>query len=204
MKKFSVNKYFFVCLSFSIIILLIYYFRDVKINEPLHEGIKVEIKGAVINPGVYELSTNSRMVDLIEISGGLSDEGNVEHMNLSKRLYDEMVIVIYTNEEIKSFQSGNSFIRYVERECNCPILENDGCIESIISNNSFENQSNRISLNTGTLEELQTLPGIGLTKAQAIIDYRVANNGFKEVREIVNVKGIGEATYEKIKSYLML
>lgn len=204
MKKFSISKYFFVFVLCSVLLILFYYFHDVKMNEALNINIKVEVKGAVIVPGVYQLPIDSRVVDLIEMSGGLSSDANIDHMNLSKKLYDEMVVIIYTEEEINKFQSGNSFIRYVERECNCPILENDGCIESIISNNSFENKSNRVSLNTGTLEELQTLPGIGPSKAQAIIDYRDANNGFKDIKEIINVKGIGNSTYENIKNYLML
>ena len=174
--------------------------------------IKVDIKGAVKNPGVYEVEKNSRVSDVINISGGLTNEADTSVINLSKNVVDEMVIIIYTKDEIEEMKKGSTSIKYIEKECICPKLENDACIEDKIDNiPNNENDSNnknevtgKVSLNKATLDELMTLDGIGEKKAQAIIDYRDKNNGFKSIEEILEVDGIGTTTYEKIKDQLTL
>lgn len=172
-------------------------------------NIKVDIKGAVKNPGVYEVGENSRVSDVIALSGGLTDEADTSVINLSKNVIDEMVIIIYTKDEINEMKKGSTSIKYIEKECICPKLENDACIEDKIDNVPLEEESNndlndKISLNNASLDELMTLDGIGEKKAQAIIDYRNKNNGFKSVEEILEVDGIGSTTYEKIKDRLTL
>lgn len=62
----------------------------------------------------------------------------------------------------------------------------------------------KVSINNGTLEELKTLPGIADAKAQAIISYRIENYGFSNLEELMNVKGISQATFDKIKDYITL
>lgn len=173
------------------------------------EKIKINIKGAVINPGVYELDSDSRAIDAINISGGLLKDADTSILNLSKKLKDEDVVVIYTKEEVKKIKEGNVVIEYIEKECNCPNVENSACIDpdSLISNNvnkdnSLKEETNKdykISINTATLEELQTLTGIGKSKAEAIIEYRTKNGLFKTIEDIKNVSGIGDAAFEKIK-----
>ena len=170
-------------------------------------NVKVDIKGAVKNPGVYELDKNSRVSDVINLSGGLTSDADTSVINLSKNVTDEMVIIIYTKDEIKKMQEGNTSIKYIEKECICPKLENDACIEEVIDNTdeSYENiKDNKISLNKATLSQLMELNGIGKTKAEAIIEYRQNNNGFKTIEEIMEVDGIGETTYNKIKDQLTL
>ena len=172
-------------------------------------NIKVDIKGAVKNPGVYEVGENSRVSDVIALSGGLTDEADTSVINLSKNVVDEMVIIIYTKDEINEMKKGSTSIKYIEKECICPKLENDACIEDKIDNVPLEEESNndlndKISLNNASLDELMTLDGIGEKKAQAIIDYRNKNNGFKSIEEILEVDGIGSTTYEKIKDRLTL
>ena len=169
--------------------------------------IKVDIKGAVKNPGVYEVEENSRVSDIIDISGGLTNEADTSVINLSKNVVDEMVIIIYTKDEINEMKKGSTSIKYIEKECICPKLENDACIENSIDNipdNNSNSTNGKISLNSASIDELMTLDGIGEKKAQAIIEYRNKNGGFKSIEEILEVDGIGSATYEKIKDRLTI
>lgn len=186
--------------------------KEEAIQETVKSKIKVDIKGAVKNPGVYEVNENSRVSDVINVSGGLTNEADTSVINLSKNVVDEMVIIIYTKEEINEMKKGSTSIKYIEKECICPKLENDACIEDKTDNipdneinSNDKNESNgKVSLNKATLDELMTLDGIGEKKAQAIIDYRNKNNGFKTIEEILEVDGIGSTTYEKIKDRLAL
>ena len=186
--------------------------KEENIEKVDNIKIKVDIKGAVKNPGVYEVEENSRVSDVINISGGLTSEADTSVINLSKNVIDEMVIIIYTKDEINEMKEGSTSIKYVEKECVCPKIENDACIEDKIDNiPNNENNSNdkneangKVSLNKATLDELMTLDGIGEKKAQAIIDYRNKNNGFKTIEELLEVDGIGSTTYEKIKDRLTL
>lgn len=169
--------------------------------------IKINVKGAVVNPGVYELDSDSRVEDAINISGGLTENADTSIINLSRKLNDESVIIIYTKEEVKKIKSGNVVIQYIEKECNCPEYENSACIDpdTLINDNSNEDDSNnKISLNKATLKELQTLSGIGESKAKAIIEYREKNGLFKSIEEIKNVKGIGDAVFNKIKENITI
>lgn len=66
------------------------------------DKIYVDIKGAVKNPGVYELEEGNRVIDVVKLSGGFNDDSNTSYINLSKKLVDQMVVIIYTNEEMSS------------------------------------------------------------------------------------------------------
>lgn len=163
-----------------------------------NKKIKIDIKGAVKNPGVYELNDNTRVIDAINVSGGLTAKADTSSINLSKVLKDEMVIVIYTKDEILKAKEENVKIEYVEieKECVCPKLPNDACI-------SDTSKNDLISINTASLELLTTLDGIGEAKAKLIIEYR-KNKKFEDTKEIMNVSGIGESLYEKIKDKITI
>ena len=156
--------------------------------------IKVDIKGAVKKPGVYEVNESARIIDIIELAGGLKSKANTEYINLSKIVEDEMVIWIYTNDEIKEFKKSNIKYEYIDKNCKCPDVSTSACI-----NNS--DVSNKINLNTASLEELMTLPGIGESKALSIIEYR-EKTPFETIEEIKNVSGIGDSAFDKIKDYI--
>ena len=185
--------------------------HDEIIEEEIEteKSLSIDIKGAVKNPGVYELKDGSVVKDAIDVSGGLLESANTEHINLSKKIVDEMVIIIYTNEEIQEMTEGNTSVKVVDKECICPKIENNACIDNNnkytnISNETNQGTSNKISLNNASKEELMTLNGIGESKANAIIEYRNNNGLFKQIEDITNVKGIGNSVYEKIKDRLTL
>lgn len=168
-------------------------------------NIKVDVKGMVNKPGVYTISKYSTVNDVIKLAGGLKDNADTSVINLSKRLKDSDVIIIYSDEEIEEMKSGSTAVKYVDKECICPMIDNTSLFNSAITNmNEYTVKTGKISLNSATIEELVTIPGIGESKAKLIIEYREANNGFKSIDEIMNVKGIGKSSFEKIKDYLTL
>ena len=175
-----------------------------------NKKIIVDVKGSVNNPGVYELNEGQRVIDAIKSSGGLKKNANTRFINLSKELKDGDVIVIYSNEEIEKANETKTII--VETPCICEEVKNDGCIlenntnqdqsDSIVNNGSGE--SKLININTANKEELMELNGIGESKAIAIIEYRESIGYFKSIDDILNVNGISENTFEKIKSNITI
>ena len=178
--------------------------------------IGVDIKGAIKNPGVYETEENSRVIDIIKLSGGLTSEADTTYINLSKKVKDEMVIIIYTKDQIKQAKQKETLApTNINNSCICPKITNDSCITKENANTTSKNKTNTdstsstdetkeisndiININTATKEELQTLKGIGEGKADAIIKYREENGKFVKPEDIMNVNGIGESVYEKIK-----
>lgn len=175
-------------------------------EDDVSTKITIDIKGAVKKPGVYNMNRDSRVIDAINKAGGLLDTADNSIINLSKKVTDEMVIIIYTKDEISKMLEGDTAIKIIEKECICPKLENDACIDNKVTNSSEkkENISFPISINKANKEELMNLPGIGESKANAIIKYRDENGNFDKIEDIINVSGIGELVFEKIKEYICL
>ena len=168
-------------------------------KEEVNTNIKVEVKGAINNPGVYELDSDSRVIDAINMAGGLREDANTSVINLSKKLTDEMVIIIYTNDEIYNYETSKIKTEYVYIEVeNCPDKVNDACI------NEYQEESNNnglVNINTASIEELTSLPGIGESKAKTIIEYRNREK-FNKIEDIQNISGIGSSLFEKIKDHI--
>lgn len=193
------NKYFFAV----IVILLIFicyllcrgseikYVDKIITEECISENIKVELKGMVVNPGVYELPLGSRVIDLINMGGGLLSDSNTRYINLSMKLEDEMVVIVYSNQDIEASKEENFITKYIKEECNCPVVTNDSCIN--------KNNSDLININSAGVEELTHLTGVGESRAQSIIDYRETNGLFNSIEDIMNVSGIGESAFNKFK-----
>lgn len=163
-----------------------------------NRSIKVDIKGAVINSGVYELKEDSRIIDVIIKSGGLKEEADTSSINLSKKVFDEMVIIIPKKEQVNEEIKNDAIIgdeQNKENEIDSEIKENDGI-------KTEDKEPNKISLNNATKEQLMTLPSIGESKALAIIEYR-QNKKFDNIEQIKEVSGIGNSLYEKIKEYII-
>lgn len=222
---YYLKKYWKYLLTFMIVLIIfaiVTYFKE-KTNKISTKSVKklsniqektkdvktlyVDIKGAVNAPGVYELDDGKRVIDAINLAGGFSDKADTININLSKKLTDEMYIVIYTKQEIYNYKKNNetSNIKCASFECICPDDSNDACIEkSTKTDNNKKESNNKISINSALKEELMTLNGIGESKANAIINYRNENGLFKQIEDIKNVSGIGDSVFEKIKNNITL
>jgi competence protein ComEA len=163
---------------------------DREVSLPVSESkITVDIAGAVNNPGVYSFNQGSRIVDAIDKAGGFSKEVGYRYvsmkMNLSSLIEDHQKIYIPFQEElyceIKTLQ-------YVEVQ---PTPQE----QDFEDDNTSDSTQTCININTATLDQLVTLNGVGESTAQKIIDARP----FETVEDILNVAGIGDATYEKFK-----
>jgi competence protein ComEA len=140
-------------------------------------SIVVYICGSVQNPGVYELPAGSRVCDGLEAAGGFAEGADQKRINLAGILSDGDMV--FFPEEGESIPEGAS--DYVT-------ITDAG--------------STLVNINTAGEEVLCTLPGIGSSKAQAIIKYRDEHGGFKDVKEIMNVNGIGENLFAQIKDLI--
>lgn len=161
----------------------------------------VDIKGEVISPGIYELENNSRVIDVIKLAGGLTENADTTVINLSKRIEDEMVIIIYSKWQVENWKETKEQEKYLQEQCISPKegqTKNDACIDNT---EEFSTTSSVININTATKEELMTLTGIGEAKAEAIISYR-EKTPFTKIEDIKNVSGIGDSVYEDIKDYI--
>lgn len=142
--------------------------------------IVVEIKGEVLKPDVYFLDEGSIIKDLIDMAGGLTEEGDISRINRADVLKNHQLIFIPNKNQVQDeVDSGVEFFGEIS-----------------------EDKSSLININTAKLDELKQINGIGDTKAQSIINYREANGGFKSIEDIKNVDGIGEKTFEKLKDQI--
>lgn len=165
------------------------------------EEYMVDIKGEVNNPGIYKLKKGSRIIDVVGEAGGLTESADTSVINLSKKITDEMVIIIYSRQEVENWVATKQQEEYLQKKCLLEEegqVENDACIEE--KTDPEEKQpSAMVNINTATKEELMTLSGIGETKAEAIISYR-EKTPFQKIEDLKNVSGIGDSTFEEIKS----
>ncbi|WP_237438538.1 helix-hairpin-helix domain-containing protein [Guptibacillus hwajinpoensis] len=150
--------------------------EDKEVSLPAKESevtiVLVDVKGAVVTPGVYEVSANGRVKDVIQKAGGFLEEADQAQLNLAGKVIDEMMIYV-------------------------PIKG-----ETTVAAGSVTAESGLISINTADLIELQELPGIGPAKAEAIIQYREENGPFSASEDLQNISGIGEKTFEKLKDLI--
>ncbi len=164
------------------------------------ELYKVDIKGEIIHPGIYSVEKEKRVMDVIELAGGLTENADTSVINLSKKIKDEMVIIIYSREEVGDFKKTKELEIQVNEKCiqkEENALQNDACLNTT-------NTSSKISINNANLEELMTLPGIGENKAKDIIEYREKNGPFQSLTDLKKVSGIGESTFANIQEDITL
>lgn len=149
-------------------------------SNDLDSTIKVHISGEIKNPGVYDVGKDDRLDDLVKIAGGLSDQADIDRINLALKLEDQMRIIV---PNIK------------DRE------KSDTQIETMTGEN--EENKKKVNINTATKEELMTLPNIGEKRALSIIEYRQKNK-FNKAEDIKNVSGIGDKYFEAMKDMIVV
>lgn len=175
------------------------------------ENVFVDIKGAIANPGVYELEQNKKVIDVVNLAGGFLENANTTTVNLAKKVTNEMVIIIYTNEEIKKAMLDGTTAKVIDNTCVCPVLKNDACInknetkkDTTTKSNEQEGLTEPININTATASDFDKLPGIGASKAESIVQYREKNGPFEKIEDLKEISGIGDALFEKIKDYITI
>ena len=183
--------------------------KDTKKDEEEEEEVyyQVDIKGEVINPGIYTVKEGSRVIDVIRLAGDLTEVADTSVLNLSKKVEDEMVIIVYSYNEVEAFTETIEKEEIEQEAClKQNGIQNDACIKDSTDDTSSSSVviSGKLSLNTATLDELMTLPGIGESKAQAIIEYREEVGAFQNIEELKEVSGIGDAIFDQIKENITI
>ena len=144
----------------------------------------VDIKGEVLRPGVYEFSCESRMQEVIKKAGGFTEEADETKINLAQKITDQMQIVV---PNLRSKQEGE-------------VTEENSGKGSSSSTNPSHSKQGTVNINAATLEELQTIKGIGKKKAEAILQYQKEHGPFRTKEDLLQVKGIGKKALEAIES----
>ena len=175
------------------------------IQQPVSQTIYVDVCGAVVNPGVYELSSDSRVFQAIEKAGGYLPGAAASYLNRARSLYNGQQIYVPTQEEVDS-----QTIPLTQDETAQDGVVQEGTAQTgTAADNTADGTETtqagqRINLNTADVSQLSTLTGVGESKALAIIAYREENGPFTSIEDIMNVPGIKEGTYEKIKDKIAI
>ncbi len=158
-----------------------------------------DIKGAVKNPGVYQIKENN-IYEVINLAGGLKKDANITNINLSKKVVDEMVIYIPSIDDKPKLCPPCKL--FEPKECPKPIITTNTTTRTTnITNEPTTTIKKTVNINTATKEELMTLNGIGEVVANKIIEYR-EETLFINIDELKNIKGIGEVIFAKIKDFI--
>ena len=144
----------------------------------------VDIKGEVLRPGVYEFSCESRIQEVIKKAGGFTEEADETKINLAQKISDQMQIIV---PNLHSKQEGG-------------VTEGNSEKGNLSNTTPSDSKQGTVNINTATLEELQTIKGIGKKKAEAILQYRKEHGAFRTKEDLLQVKGIGKKALEAIES----
>ena len=167
-------------------------YTETQINmdsKLVDKKITIYISGEVKKPGVVELNGNDRLMEGVNLCGGLTEGADLNAINLAMKIKDEghyIIPKIGDKTEVKNSQE----VDVIKKT------------DELININSDETKNDKINLNTATITELDSLPGFGEVTAQKIIDYREENSKFNSIEEIKNIKGIGEKKFNNVKEYI--
>ena len=154
-------------------------------TESVEDGdIFVHVVGEVNSPGIVKVPNGTRLYNVIEKAGGMTKNAQTDYLNLADTVKDGQQIRVISKKEYKKLKKKKS-------SGSSPNESQGG-----------KSQSGLININTATAEELQTLSGIGEVRAKAIVEYRTQNGNFSKPEDIKNVSGIGDATFNNIKSQI--
>lgn len=159
--------------------------------------VYVDIKGSVKKPGVYQVPADSIVWDIVNLSGGFTKNAYTKNINLSQKVKDEMVIYVFSKSEMSKM---NNTVK-TDTACTTNVINYDNCITT--EKNATETSTSLVNINTASKEELMTVSGIGASKADSIIAYRI-KTPFSKIEDIMNVSGIGESLFDKIKKYITI
>lgn len=160
---------------------------------PEAQMICVHVCGAVKNPDVYELPAGSRVYEAVKLAGGFTEEADESYVNQAQTLSDGVKLVIPTAAQVQANRQeelGDGIGVISTAETSAGTNGTDTARDA---------SDDRVNINTATQERLCEIPGIGATRAAAIIAYRQEHGGFTKIEDIMNVSGIKEGTYVKIK-----
>lgn len=152
-------------------------------SRPVSSSLQIYVSGAVARPQVVEVPAGSILADALAAAGGPAPEADLEGLNLAAPLADHQHVHIPTRVPP-------------------PTATPQPALATATPTSEAASPEARVNLNTATLAELLTLPGIGETRAQAILAYRAEHGPFTRIEELQNVSGIGPATYEKLAPYV--
>ena len=186
---------------------------DLLPETPIPQKIFVDVCGAVVNPGVYELDEGARIFQAVDAAGGYLPEAAINYLNRARSIGDGQQIYVPTEKEVA--ENLELAMAKVPEALNDGDKSGSSGLEEI-QGSSVENPSGtvgrdtgsfgdgagddpRINLNTADAGQLSTLSGIGQSKAEAIVAYREEHGDFASIEEIMNVEGIKEGTFSKIK-----
>ena len=186
---------------------------DLLPETPIPQKIFVDVCGAVVNPGVYELDEGARIFQAVDAAGGYLPEAAINYLNRARSIGDGQQIYVPTEKEVaenlelamakvpEALNDGDNSGNLGLEEIQGSSVENpSGTVGR--DTGSFGDgvgDDTRINLNTADAGQLSTLSGIGQSKAEAIIAYREEHGDFASIEEIMNVEGIKEGTFSKIK-----
>lgn len=151
------------------------------------DNIYVHVCGEVASPGVYTLRAGSRIYEAIQAAGGLTEEAAGESLNQAAEAEDGQQIYVPSKEEVIQGRTAQADQK-----------------EAAWSTGIQNQDDGKVDLNTASKEQLMTLNGIGEAKAAAIIQYREEHGGFQHTEELMEVEGIKEGTYNKIKDQIKI
>jgi competence protein ComEA len=190
--------------------------KDIDIKESTEkdeniaktEKIKVYIIGCVKNPGIITLNKGQMIHDAIVAAGGITEEADLENINMVYRLEENVMLNILSKEKNQKIEERDILINS-NTQSGVKIIRDEGSSVLYVSetrdkDNMFDNLSlnRKININTASTRELEILPGIGDATASNIIKYREEHGNFNKIEDIMNVSGIKENRFEKIKEYI--
>lgn len=179
--------------------------KNKETNKTDKNKIVIYIIGEVKQEGVYELDEDSRISDAIEKAGGTKENADLSQINLAYKIEDGMRIYIPQKGELiqdkeKIEDKTQEIVTGKSTDITTSIQVNANSNSS--TNKNSKTNIEKININKATQTELETLPGVGPSTAEKIIAYRKQNGNFKNIEDIMNVNGIGESKYNKIKDLI--